>query len=58
MRGVGEVVGEVTSFIRANHPLLVLMIRVLDMLREPVLDPVDHLAVNGHLGNLMITQNL
>merc|ERR1719508_264093 len=28
------------------------MIRVLDMLREPVLDPVNHLAVNGHLGDL------
>merc|ERR1719402_971692 len=28
------------------------MIRVLDMLRKPVLDPVDHFAVNGHLGDL------
>merc|ERR1719508_471836 len=28
------------------------MIRVFDMLCEPVLDPIDHLTVNGHLGDL------
>ena len=43
---LGQGPGEVFSGVRPNHPGLVLVVRVLDVLRQPVLGPVDLLAVD------------
>ena len=47
-----KIMSEVSSRVSPDHPLLVAMVSVLDVLREPVLNPVDHFAVNWRFSDL------